>query len=155
MDMPMNMHHLLALVALTQSLVAGISDDIDRGAYLYDCHPMIAKQNKWHAARFGMDADFVDPDSMKAVSATEMVRNLLERCGPHAERLGCAAELDGINDILENGTGAARQREILRRTGDMREVVKGLIELQQPRSITPIAGPLDPGVRPAKNVAGP
>jgi len=134
MDMPMNMPHLLSLVALTQSLVAGISQDIDRGAYLFDCHPMIAKQNKWHAERFGMEADFVDPDSMKAVSAVETVRTLLDRCRPHAERLGCATELEGINDIIENGTGAALQREIYQRTGDMREVVKGLMEMQQPRS---------------------
>ena len=27
---------------------------------LPDCHPMIAKQNKWHASRYGMDAAFVD-----------------------------------------------------------------------------------------------
>ena len=134
MDMPMNMPHLLALVALTQSLVAGISEDIDRGAYLFDCHPMIAKQNKWHAERFGMEADFVDPDSMKAVSAVETVRTLLDRCRPHAERLGCVTELEGINDILENGTGAFHHREIYRRTGDMREVVKGLMEMQQPHS---------------------
>ena len=134
MDMPMNMPHLLALVALTQSLVAGISEDIDRGAYLFDCHPMIAKQNKWHAERFGMEADFVDPDTMKAVSAVETVRTLLDRCRPHAERLGCATELESVNDILENGTGAAHQREIYRRTGDMREVVSGLMELQQRHS---------------------
>jgi carboxylate-amine ligase len=129
---------------LTQSLVAGISDDIDRGAYLFDCHPMIAKQNKWHAERFGMEAHFVDPDTMKAVSAVETVRTLLERCRPHAERLGCATELDSINDIIENGTGAARQREIHRRTGDMREVVDGLMALQ--RSGSP------PGVPAAMNV---
>ncbi len=41
---------------------------------------------------------------------------------------------DNVNDILENGTGAAHQREIYRRTGDMREVVSGLMELQQPDS---------------------
>ncbi len=139
MDMPASMPHLLALVALTQSLVAGISQDIDRGAYLYDCHPMIAKQNKWHAARFGMDAEFVDPDTMKAVSAVDMVRTLLDRCRPHAERLGCATEIEGIHDILDHGTGAARQREIFRRTGDMRDVVQGLITLQQPRTTAPPA----------------
>ena len=131
MDMPMNMQHLSALVALTQSLVAGISEHIDRGAYLVDCHPMIAKQNKWHAARFGMDASFVNPDTMKAVSAVNTVRALLDRCRPYAEQLGCATELEGINDIIEHGTGASRQRETFRRTGDMRDVVRNLIEHQQ------------------------
>ena len=140
MDMPLNMRHLLALVALTQSLVAGISEDIDRGAYLFDCHPMIAKQNKWHAARFGMEASFVDPDTMKAVSAVDMVRNLIDRCTPYAEKLGCAEELAGINDIIENGTGASRQRDVLERTGDMREVVRYLIKRQATEATVPPPG---------------
>ncbi len=130
MDMPLNMSHMLGLVALTQSLVAGIGDQIDRGAYLYDCHPMIAKQNKWHAARFGMEALFVDPDTMKAVTAVETVRTLLDRCMPYAEKLGCVDEMQGLNDIVTGGTGAARQREVLERTGDLREVVKFLVDQQ-------------------------
>ena len=139
MDMPMHMPHLLALVALTQSLVAGISEDIDRGAYLFDCHPMIAKQNKWHASRFGMDAAFVDPDTMKAVSATDTVRALLERCRPHAERLECAEALEGINDILEKGNGARRQREVYEATGDMQAVVRDLIDQQASTTSVPPA----------------
>ncbi len=131
MDMPLNMAHLTALVAMTQCLVCGISEQIDRGAYLYDCHPMIAKQNKWHAARFGMDATFVDPDTMQAVGARDTARNLVERCRPFAEKLGCTEELEGIHDIIENGNGASRQREIFERTGDMREVVKFLVEQQR------------------------
>ncbi len=128
MDMPLNMRHLLALVALTQSLVAAISEQIDRGAYLYDCHPMIAKQNKWHAVRYGMDATFVDPDTMQGVPARQTVEQLMTLCQPFAERLGCAEELLGLSDILEHGNGAQRQREVYQRTGDMRKVVKYLIE---------------------------
>ncbi|MCH8316052.1 MAG: glutamate--cysteine ligase, partial [Planctomycetes bacterium] len=127
MDMPLNMRHLLALVALTQSLIAAISEQIDRGAYLYDCHPMIAKQNKWNAARYGMDATFVDPDTMQSVPARQIVERLMTLCQPFAERLGCAQELQGLTDILEHGNGAQRQREVYLRTGDMREVVKYLI----------------------------
>ncbi len=127
MDMPMCMPHLLSLVALTHSLIAGISDDIDRGAYLYDCHPMIAKQNKWHAARYGLDATFVDPDTMKAVSAAIAVRRLVELCRPHAERLDCLEELNGVYDILDQGTGASRQREVYHRTERMEAVMKFLL----------------------------
>ena len=127
MDMPTCMPHLLSLVALTQSLIAGISVDINRGAYLYDCHPMIAKQNKWHAARYGLDATFVDPDTMKAVSAVVAVRRLVDLCRPFAEQLGCVQELDGVYDILDQGTGAARQRAVFERTGSTDEVMKYLL----------------------------
>jgi carboxylate-amine ligase len=138
MDMPPNMRHLLALVALTQSLVAGISADIDKGAYLYDCHPMIAKQNKWHAARYGLDASFVDPTTMKAVTAPEAARKLLDVCRPIARDLGCAEELEGINDIIDHGTGARRQVEVFQRASDAREVVDFLIrQLDADASIQP------------------
>jgi carboxylate-amine ligase len=128
MDMPLNMKHLLALAALTQSLVAGISADIDKGAYLYDCHPMIANQNKWHAARYGMDAWLVDPTTMQAVPAADAARKLLDLCRPFAEELGCAEEIEGINDIIDHGTGASRQVEVYQRRQDPRDVVNFLVE---------------------------
>ena len=128
MDMPMCMPHLLGLVAMTHALVAGISDDIDKGAYLYDCHPMIAKENKWHAARYGLDARFVDPDTMQARPARQMARQLVQQCLPFAERLGCAEELTYLDDIIDNGTGAERQRQVFQRTGDAREVVNFMLD---------------------------
>src|SRR5690606_16340539 len=113
-------------VALCQSLVAAISDNIDRGAYLYDCHPMIAKQNKWHAARYGMDATFVDSDTMKAVPAVDMARTLIDRCSEQAERLGCLKQLGYLEDIIQNGTGAARQCGVYEQSHDVHEVAKFL-----------------------------
>jgi carboxylate-amine ligase len=128
MDQPLNMTHLLGLVALTQSLVAGISADIDKGAYLYDCHPMVAKQNKWHAGRYGMDATFLDSDTGLAVPARQMARRLIERCEPWAEKLGCENELAGLDDIISNGTGADRQRKVHKESGSNQAVVQYLIE---------------------------
>jgi carboxylate-amine ligase len=161
MDMPPNMRHLLALVALTQSLVAGISADIDRGAYLYDCHPLIAKQNKWHAARYGMDASFVDPGTMKAVTAAETARKLLELCRPIASDLGCAEEIEGINDIIEQGTGARQQVEVFRRANDAREVAQFLLRQEhadasaQPPGFKSRPAALAPGPRPGYESDGP
>ena len=132
MDQPMCLKHVLGLVALTQSLVAGISADIDKGAYLYDSHPLIAKHNKWHATRYGMDATFVDFDSMSAVPARQVVRRLIDRCSTYAERLGCLEELGYLDDILLNGTGASRQRTVFQQTGDMRDVVRFLVEQSRP-----------------------
>ena len=131
MDQPVCMKHLLGLTALSQSLVAGISADIDRGAYLYDSHPLIAKHNKWHAARYGMDATFVDFDTMAAAPARDIVRRLVDRCQPYAEELGCLEELGYLDDIIDNGTGATRQRRIWHETGDLTAVVHYLVQQGQ------------------------
>jgi len=128
MDMPMNLEHTLGIVALTQSLVAAISDHIDKGAYLYDCHPMVARQNKWQAARYGMDAVFVDPDSMSAIPAKHLASQLIERVKPFAERLDCLPQLAHLDDILVGGTGAARQRAVYASTGETKHVVDFLAE---------------------------
>jgi carboxylate-amine ligase len=128
MDMPMNLSHTLGLVALTQSLVAAISDNIDRGAYQYDCHPMVARQNKWQAARYGMDAVFVDPDTMGAVPARQTSLRLLDRVRPFAERLDCAPYLSSIEDIVTHGSGAARQRAVYASGGEMNHVVRFLMD---------------------------
>lgn len=128
MDTPINMKHLLGLVALCQSLIAGISEHIDRGAYLYDSHPMIARQNKWHAVRYGMDASFVDFDTMLAVPARQVARRLLDQCAPHAERLGCSTELGYIEEIVEGGSGADMQKKAWEKTGDMQQVVGQILD---------------------------
>lgn len=131
MDMPINMRHTLGLVALTQSLVAAISDQIDQGAYQYDSHPMIAKQNRWQAGRHGMDASFADFETMQATPARTIASRLIERVEPFAERLGCLHYLHMLDDVLENGTGAQRQRKVFKQTQDHRDVVKFLIEQSQ------------------------
>jgi carboxylate-amine ligase len=128
MDQPASMKHLMGLVALTQSLVAGIAADIDKGAYLYDSHPMIAKQNKWHAARYGMEATFIDFDTLLAIPARQAVARLIERTRPYAERLGCLPYLAHLDDIIQNGNGAQWQRRIYERTGNMLDVVRFLVE---------------------------
>ena len=128
MDTPASMKHLLGLVAAVQCLVAGISEDIDRGAYLYDSHPMIARQNKWQAARYGMEANFVDFDTMLAVPARQVARRLVDHCEPWAARLGCGTELKYLDDIIEHGSGAAIQKKSHQKSQDMKQVVQSVLD---------------------------
>ena len=64
-DTPGNLDDNLALAALTQCLVKSLPDQIDQGMYQLDCHPMIIRQNKWRAARHGLDAELIDSDTYK------------------------------------------------------------------------------------------
>ncbi|MDG2094031.1 MAG: YbdK family carboxylate-amine ligase [Phycisphaerales bacterium] len=129
MDTPMTMEQLLGLVAMTQCIVSGLSSEIDRGMYLVDCHPMIARQNKWHAARYGLDATLADPDTMHAIPARQQARLLLDLCQPVSEKLGCSEELSYVERILENGSGAATQHKIAKDTGDLKEVIRKTLDI--------------------------
>ena len=46
-DMPGSLDDVLAITALIQCLVYGLSEEIDGGTYQHDHHPMMVRQNKW------------------------------------------------------------------------------------------------------------
>jgi len=126
-DLPPNLEDALALTAMTQCLVAALSDQIDNGVYQYDIHPIVVRQNKWKATRYGMRAELIDPVTHKTVPVREMVFFLYEKLKPYAERLHCMQELNHIISMLDNPSGAERQLEIYRRHGnDLRAVVREL-----------------------------
>jgi carboxylate-amine ligase len=53
---------------------------------------------------------------------------VLDRVRHHAEELGSADELDGIEDLLDRGTGASRQLVVYEANHDLREVVREIVE---------------------------
>jgi carboxylate-amine ligase len=125
-DMPGNLPDVLGLTALSQCLVQALSDEIDEGAYQHDSHPMMVRQNKWRAARFGNRAMLVNAYTHEVRSVKDIVRWMVERLTPIAEKLGCLDHLRHVQDMAERPTWADRQRSILRETGDMAEIVRRL-----------------------------
>jgi glutamate---cysteine ligase / carboxylate-amine ligase len=63
-----------------------------------------------------------------SISSRALAERLLERLRPHAEQLGSTEQLDGLRDILDNGTGAERQRLVYEVNHDFRELVCDLVE---------------------------
>jgi carboxylate-amine ligase len=123
-DMPLDLNTVLALTAIVQSLVHALSQQIDSGTYLFDCHPMMVRQNKWRATRYGLDAVLVDPYTQDARAAREVVLDMVDRLQEHAEELHCADYLGRARDLVHQPTGAERQRAIHARTGSLVDVVR-------------------------------
>jgi carboxylate-amine ligase len=104
-DAQTRVESVAGFAALTQSLAATLVE-----------HPTQAQprtliaENKWRAARHGLDADLVDLVHDRPRPAREAVRELLELAAPAAERLGCAQELAELERLLDRGTGADEQR---------------------------------------------
>ena len=125
-DMPGNLDDTLALAAFIQSLVKALSDDIDQGAYQHDCHPMMVRQNKWRACRFGHEAELVDTFTYEVRSLPQVVQRLASRLRPAAESLSCADFLDRCVSSAAGPSWADRQLKILDETGDPAEIVRQL-----------------------------
>jgi carboxylate-amine ligase len=62
------------------------------------------------------------------VPAKALARRLYDRLREHAQDLGAAAELEGIEDILERGNGAERQRLVYEANHDYLEVMREIVE---------------------------
>jgi len=127
-DVPGNLKDTMALVSLIHCLVVGLSDTIDRGTYQQDCHPTIVQQNKWRAARFGLDAELVDSFTFESAKARDRACELVALLRPTAESLGCLGYLVRIESIAAGPTWAERQLEIFRETGNPAEVVRRMSE---------------------------
>jgi carboxylate-amine ligase len=123
-DMPGNLEDVLAISALIQCLVGALSEQIDEGAYQHDCHPMMVRQNKWRAARFGTNARLVNSYTYEVQSLSQIVRVLIQRLRPTAEQLDCVAYLDHNQVIADGPSWADRQMMILGETGDRAEIVR-------------------------------
>jgi carboxylate-amine ligase len=129
LDSQTNLKYTTALTALTQCIVArALESGSTRGPYNKD----LAEENKWRASRHGMEAAFYDADADATVPATDIARDLVERLKPHAQDLGCEAELEGIHEIIDGGTGSRRQRGVYAESGDFLDVVAFLIEGTRP-----------------------
>ena len=84
-------------------------------------------ENRFLAARDGMDADLIDIDTESRVPAREILERLLEACAPHAEALGCADRLEQVRAIAAH-TGAERQKELARGEGRMPALIEALAD---------------------------
>jgi carboxylate-amine ligase len=85
-------------------------------------------ENKWLAARHGLDGELVDLPSSERVSTRELVRRLLDRLREHAQDLGSADGFDAIEDLLARGSGSARQLTVWEANHDLREVMAEIVE---------------------------
>jgi carboxylate-amine ligase len=127
-DMPGSLSDAMAIAALVQCLVKALSDEIDQGAYQHDCHPMMVRQNKWRATRFGNKADLVDEDTHQTLPVPRVIENLIRVLRPLARDLACEDYLARCQQLADRPSWANRQLSILESTADQREVVRILSE---------------------------
>jgi glutamate---cysteine ligase / carboxylate-amine ligase len=116
------------LVALVHCLVVDLDSRLAAGERLPTMPPWHVQENKWRAARYGLDAIVITDAACNERLVTEDLADLLERLAPVAERLGCSAELAGVADIPRRGASYQRQRAVAQATGgDLVAVVDSVV----------------------------
>jgi carboxylate-amine ligase len=119
---------LEALVALTHCLVVELEDRAEAGERLPVLEPWHVQENKWRAARYGVDAWVItDADSNERLLLDDLA-DLVERLTPVARRLRCERELAAVLDIADRGASYQRQRRVAEQSGgDLVAVVDSVV----------------------------
>jgi carboxylate-amine ligase len=131
-DAQTRVEHTIGLAALIQAMVKELADHFESGQQLSDYPWEMLDENKWLASRHGLDGELVDLPSRDRVSAKELARRLVDRLREHAQDLGADDALDGIEDLLARGNGAARQVVVYEANHDLREVMAEIVAATAP-----------------------
>ncbi len=128
MDAQTRVEHTLGLAALIQALVKELAEHFDAGQELSRYPYEMLDENKWLAARHGLDGELVDLPTNERVPTKALARRILDRMREHAQDLGSTSELDGLEDLLDRGNGGSRQVVVYEANHDLREVVGEIVE---------------------------
>jgi carboxylate-amine ligase len=127
MDSQTRVEHTVGLAALVQALVKELSEHFDAGKRLSHYPYEMLDENKWLAARHGLEGELVDLPSDERIATRALAQRLLERMRDHAQDLGSVGELDAVEDLLERGNGAARQVVVYEANHDLHEVMGEIV----------------------------
>jgi carboxylate-amine ligase len=126
-DVPTSPRVTIALAALAQALVVKLYRlrRSNLGFRIYS--RALVEENKWRAARYGIDGRLIDFGKRQEVPMRELALELLAFVDDVVDELGSRKALDYVRTIAEHGTSADQQLEVYKRTGDLREVVRWLV----------------------------
>ena len=146
----------VAIAAYCQSVVKLLCERYEAGQEIPTFHRILTSENKWLAARYGLDAPIMDLPSGRRnrVPISKLVRRTLRDLEPHARELGCDDELDGIRALLDRGNSAEQQLRVFNANRDITEVVRGIADATEELPAAVGATPSRPTPRPASRPSG-
>ncbi len=117
---------VIAITAFCQALVKHYSERFDSGEEIPSFHRILTTENKWLAARYGLEAPVMDLHTGRRnrLPVAQVIRRTLRLVEPHARELGSEAELAGIETILRRGNSADAQLRVFNANRDIVEVVR-------------------------------
>jgi carboxylate-amine ligase len=127
-DVPTTPSVTVALAALAQAIVVKLYR-LRRRNLGFRIYPRaLVEENKWRAARYGIDGRLIDFGRRAEVPMRDLALELLEFVDDVVDELGSRKALQYVHRIVDEGTSADRQLEVFRKTGDLKQVVQWVVE---------------------------
>lgn len=127
-DLPMTVDETVAIAALIQAIAAKLFALYRKNLSFRTYSRALIMENKWRAVRYGLDGKLIDFGKQKEKNTRDLIRELLMFVDDVVDDLGSREQLNYINTILDNGSGAARQLRVYEESGrDLKAVVDYII----------------------------
>jgi carboxylate-amine ligase len=127
-DMPMRLEETIAIAALCQAIIAKLYRIHEQNLTFRHYSRSLIMENKWRAARYGLDGKMIDFGKQTEVPARQLIEEILEFVSDVVPELGSQEEISYVRRIMEHGNGADRQLRVFHETGDLKIVVDYMIE---------------------------
>ena len=126
-DVSTRVEEAVAIAALTQALVVKLHHLYKRNQSWRLYRRALIEENKWRAARYGIEGKLLDLGKEAEVPMTQLIPELLELVDDVLDELGSRSAVEYVHTILNEGTSAERQLRVFQQTGDLKAVVRHIV----------------------------
>ena len=140
-DAVTRLEDVIAITAFYQAIVKMYCEQYEAGKEVPSYHRMLTTENKWLAARYGLEAPVMDlaTGRRNRVPVAQLIRRTLRDVEPHARDLGSERELEGVRELLARGNGSDRQLRVWNANRDIVEVVREISSATEEAAATTAA----------------
>ena len=117
----------LAMAALIQAVIAKLYKLFRQNTTFRVYRRRLLDENRWRASRYGIDGKLIDFGREAEVETRSLLNELIEFISTEIVELGSVRELEHVERIMREGTGADRQLATWERTHDMKTVVDQIV----------------------------
>ncbi len=117
----------LAMAALIQAVIVRLHKLQHENLSFRIYRRRLIDENRWRAARYGLEGKLIDFGSESETETRSLIQELLEFVKSEIDALEIGREIEHVERIMREGTGADRQLDVWARTRDMREVVDHIV----------------------------
>src|SRR6266540_2308920 len=127
-DVPTRPEAAVMLGALTQAIVVKLYRLYERNLGFRLYRRALIEENKWRAARWGLDGKLIDFGKRAEVPMRDLALELLEFVDDVVDELESREAVEYVHTVLREGTSADRQLAVFRETGDLKAIVRHIVE---------------------------
>jgi carboxylate-amine ligase len=127
-DVPTAPRASIAIAALAQAIIVKLFRLRERNLGFRRYHRALIEENKWRAARWGIEGKLIDFGKREEVPMRDLALELLAFVDDVVDDLGSRREVEYVQKILSDGTSAERQVQVYQQTGDLRAVTQWLVQ---------------------------